>query len=61
MRLVLAIVVIVYLVGVGVALAPIVEGAWNSGTAAAFAETVGRALPEALAWPVRLARANAGA
>jgi hypothetical protein len=60
MRLVLAIIIIVYLVGVGVVLAPVVESGWNSETASAFAGSIGSALPEALAWPVRLAHANAG-
>jgi len=60
MRLVLALIVIIYLVGVGVALSPVVQSAWNSETASAFADTIGRALPDALAWPVKLARANAG-
>jgi hypothetical protein len=59
MRLVLALLIIVYLVGVGVVLAPVVESAWNSETAAAFFDSVGQALPDALSWPVRLAHANA--
>ncbi len=60
MRLVLALIIIVYLVGVGVVLSPVVESAWNSETVSAFAGSIGRALPDALAWPVRLARAHAG-
>lgn len=60
MRLLIALIVIVYLVGVGVVLAPTVESGWNGETASAFFDSVGNALPDALAWPARLARANAG-
>ncbi len=59
MRLLIALIVIVYLVGVGVVLAPTVESGWNSQTASAFVDSIGNALPDALAWPARLARANA--
>ncbi len=60
MRLLLAIIVIIYLVGVGVVLAPVVQSGWNSETASAFADSISQALPEALAWPARLAHAYAG-
>ena len=60
MRLLIALIIIAYLVGVGVVLAPTVESGWNSETASQFADSIGRALPDALAWPVRLARASAG-
>ena len=60
MRVLIALLIIVYLVGVGVVLAPVVGQAWTSETASAFANTLGQALPGALAWPVRLARARAG-
>ena len=56
MRLLLALIVIIYLVGVGVILAPTVRSTWNSEPASAFAESVAQALPDALAWPVRAAR-----
>ena len=59
MRLLLALIIIVYLVGVGVVLSPVVELAWNSETASSFTDSIGRALPDALAWPVKLARAHA--
>ncbi len=58
MRLVLALIIVVYLVGVGVVLAPAIESSWNGEPASDFAASVGRALPEALAWPARLARAG---
>ncbi len=61
MRLFIALILIICLVGVGVVLAPVVQSAWNSETASAFANSLAQALPDALAWPVRLARANAGA
>ena len=54
MRVLITLLVIVYLVGVGVVLAPVVEGGWNSETASAFMATLAQALPGALAWPVRL-------
>lgn len=59
MRMLIALLIIVYLVGVGVVLAPVVGQAWTSETASAFTSTLGQALPDALAWPVRLARARA--
>jgi hypothetical protein len=52
MRMLIALIVIVYLIGVGVALAPTVEGKWNTATAAELTATVGQALPHAFAWPV---------
>jgi hypothetical protein len=59
MRLVISLIIIVYLVGVGVVLAPVIQSAWNSETASAFFDSIGKALPDALTWPVRLAHANA--
>ncbi len=60
MRLLIALILIIYLVGVGVVLAPAVQSDWNSEPASAFATSLAAALPDALAWPVHLARANAG-
>jgi hypothetical protein len=54
MRLLLALITIVYLVGVGVFLAPTVQSTWNSEPASGFAASVAQALPDALAWPVRV-------
>ena len=54
MRAVIALIVIVYLVGVGVALAPTIESNWKTETAAQFADSVGRELPFALVWPARV-------
>lgn len=53
MRGIVALIVIVYLVGVGVVLAPTVETKWNTATAAEFADSVGKELPGALAWPAK--------
>jgi hypothetical protein len=53
MRTVIALIIIIYLVGVGVALAPDIRTRWNSAPAAELAAGVGQALPNALAWPVR--------
>jgi hypothetical protein len=60
MRLLVAIIVIIYLVGVGVVLSPTIRSTWDSETASALADHVLQALPNALAWPVRAAHAFAG-
>jgi hypothetical protein len=51
MRTLIAIVIIIYFIGVGVVLAPTVRANWNNGTAANFAASVGHELPYAFAWP----------
>ncbi len=51
MRALIGLIVIIYLVGVGVMLAPTVRGKWNTGTASELSESVVQALPNALAWP----------
>jgi hypothetical protein len=56
MRLLLALILIVYLVGVGVALSPAVRTDWNGAPASVLAESVAQSLPDALAWPVRATR-----
>jgi hypothetical protein len=60
MRLLLALIIIIYLVGVGVVLSPTVRSTWNSEPAAALAQAIAQELPNALAWPVRAARAFGG-
>jgi hypothetical protein len=60
MRLLLAIIVIIYLVGVGVVLSPIIRSTWNNEPASVLADRVVQALPDALAWPVKAAHAFAG-
>jgi hypothetical protein len=54
MRGLIALIVIVYLVGVGVALAPTIQAKGNGASASDIATSVGQALPNALAWPARV-------
>jgi hypothetical protein len=56
MRLLLALIIIVYLVGVGVVLSPVVRSTWNTEPVSALAQDLAQSLPDALAWPVRAAR-----
>jgi hypothetical protein len=51
MRLILALLIVIYLVGVGVVLSPTIQSKWNSATAAELAASVWAELPKALAWP----------
>jgi hypothetical protein len=60
MRFLIAIIVVIYLVGVGVVLSPTIRSTWDTETASALADHVIQALPSALAWPVRAAHAFAG-
>ena len=57
MRAFIALVVIIYLVGVGVALAPTVRDRWSTATASEFADSIAKAVPDAAAWPARAYRA----
>ncbi len=56
MRVLIALIVIVYLVGVGVALSPTFRSQWNSAPAANLFASVMQELPNALAWPARAIR-----
>jgi hypothetical protein len=56
MRALIATILIVYLVGVGIALAPAVRTNWNNVPASELASTVGRSWPDALASPARAYR-----
>lgn len=60
MRLFIAILVIIYLVGVGVALAPTISAKWNTATASDLTASVVKELPDALAWPARVYRSIRG-
>ena len=60
MRVLIGLIVIVYLVGIGVVLAPTVSGKWNTGTASELSASVIQALPGALAWPAGLYRSLLG-
>jgi hypothetical protein len=52
MRSFIALVVIVYLVGVGVMLAPTVSAKWSTATTPDLLGSVWEVLPSSLAWPV---------
>jgi uncharacterized membrane protein YhhN len=52
MRTFIALLVIVYLVGVGVELQPSVSTKWNTATAADMFGGIWTELPRAMAWPV---------
>ncbi len=54
MRALIALIAIIYLVGVGVVLSPTIQAKWNSASASDLATSVGQALPNALAWPARV-------
>jgi hypothetical protein len=56
MRLVVALLVIIYLLGIGVALAPTIKDKWGSASASDLATSVAQDLPNALAWPARAYR-----
>ena len=55
-RLFISFVLVIYLAGVGVALAPTIRDKWNTATAADLTASVLQELPNALAWPVRAYR-----
>jgi hypothetical protein len=61
MRVFIALIVIVYLIGVGVALAPTIQSKWSTATAAELASSLGAALPNAFAWPVTAYHSFTGA
>jgi Flp pilus assembly pilin Flp len=50
----IALLVIVYVVGVGVVLSPTVKEKWSSAPASDLGASVVQALPDALAWPARV-------
>jgi hypothetical protein len=60
MRLLIALIVIIYLVGVGVVLSPTIQAKWNSASASDLATSVVQELPNAMAWPVRAFRSITG-
>jgi hypothetical protein len=51
---IIALLVIIYLIGIGVVLAPTVQAEWNTGTASEFSGRILQELPVAAAWPVAL-------
>ena len=60
MRLIIALIVIVYLIGVGVVLAPTFHEKWNTAPAGELASNAVQALPDALAWPAKAYRGIVG-
>jgi len=56
MRALISLLVIIYFVGVGVALAPTIKANWSTGTASELVERVAAELPRALAWPATVYR-----
>ncbi len=60
MRMLIALLVIVYFVGVGVVLAPTIKDKWNSAPASELTASVVQELPNALAWPARAYRSLTG-
>lgn len=53
MRALIAVIVIIYIAGVGVALAPTIQAKWNGASASDLASSVAQALPDAVIWPAR--------
>ena len=51
MRMLISIVVIIYLVGIGVELAPTFRASWDTVPASQLAGSVVQELPSALVWP----------
>ncbi|MGO9431864.1 hypothetical protein, partial [Rhodoblastus sp.] len=59
MRMLITLLVIAYLVGVGVTLAPTIKANWSTAPASQFAESVLADLPRALSWPATAYRSIA--
>ena len=58
MRLFIALIVIIYLVGIGVELSPTIQAKWNGASASDLVTSVVHELPNAMAWPVRVLPAH---
>jgi hypothetical protein len=54
MRSLIALLLIVYILGIGVALSPTLRAKWGSASASDLATSIAEALPGAVAWPVTL-------
>jgi hypothetical protein len=54
MNALFSLIVIIYLIGVGVVLSPVVEANWSGASAKSLVASVEQALPDALAWPAWL-------
>jgi hypothetical protein len=51
MRMLISLLVIAYLVGVGVVLAPTIKANWTTAPASEFVDSIIKELPRALSWP----------
>jgi hypothetical protein len=51
MRALIALLMIIYFVGVGVVLAPTIKANWSAASASEFVGSVAKELPGALSWP----------
>jgi hypothetical protein len=60
MRMIIALIVIVYIIGIGVVLSPTVRDKWNGASASEFATNIVQALPNAMAWPETVYRSRFG-
>ena len=56
MRALIALIVIVYVVGIGVVLSPTIRGMWAGASASEFTTDIVHALPTAMAWPATVYR-----
>ena len=52
MRSLFSLIIIIYLVGIGVVLAPTFRASWTTVPASQLAASVAQELPDAVAWPV---------
>jgi hypothetical protein len=58
MRTIIALIVIVYVVGIGVELSPTVREKWTKVSTSDFVVSIVRALPAAMAWPATVYRSR---
>jgi hypothetical protein len=56
MRALVALLLVVYLIGVGVVLAPTIETYWGTAPASKLVQSVSTELPRALSWPATVYR-----
>ena len=56
MRALIALIVIIYVVGIGVVLSPTIRDKWTGASASDFTTSIVQALPIAMAWPATVYR-----
>jgi hypothetical protein len=59
MRALIALLVIIYLVGIGVVLAPTIKENWSTASASQLFDSIAKELPTALSWPATIYRGAA--